>query len=102
MSWKAEFHGGDYLCEDSEDSEKLVLYCEKDSPSERMQAYVYSIITLPPTQPLDASYFGNIAVCECHGKYCLPCRIPANMFMIFKHSFCYFCLGYFFVCFIFN
>lgn len=46
------------MCEDSEGSKKLVLFCGKDNPAGRAQAYVYSIIALPPTQPLDASYFG--------------------------------------------
>lgn len=53
MSWKDEFpDGDDHLCEGSEGSEKLVLFCEKDNPAARAQAYVYSIIALPPTQPL--------------------------------------------------
>ena len=32
----------------------------------------------------------HITFCECQVKYCLPCRVPANVFMILKHSFCYF------------
>lgn len=79
MSWKTEFPDDDHLCEDSEGSEKLVLHCEKENPAVRAQAYVYSIIALPPTQPLDARYFGillSVNVMEntvCFAGYQLIC-----------------------------
>lgn len=44
---------------------------------------------------LPLSLMMRATFCECQGKYCLPCRVSTNVFVLLKHSFCCFCHCFF-------